>query len=76
MPEDGDDTLAERFRQAHAAGGWQAVVDLAHALRDAREATIVRRVNGYLSQLITDTGEENPTLTVRDVRAHLFEVPQ
>jgi len=76
MPEDDDDDQILQFKQAHSRGGWRAVVQLADALRDARERIIVTRVEHYLEQLIADSGEENPTLTVRDVRARLFEVPQ
>lgn len=76
MPEDDDDAQIIKFRDAHARGGWRAVVELADAFRDARERVLVNRVEGYLEKLIHDTGEENPQLTVRDVRARLFEVPQ
>jgi hypothetical protein len=73
---DDDDEQIRRFRSARRHGGWLGVVRLAEAQRDAREAQIVSRVESYLEQLIADTGQRNPTLTVRDVRAHLFEVPQ
>lgn len=76
MPEDDDDDQIIQFRQAHAHGGWRAVVELADALRDARERVIVTRVEHYLEALVMTTGQENPTLTVRDVRARLFEIPQ
>lgn len=69
-------TEADRFRDAYNAGGWPAVVILAAALRDAREKIIVDRVERHLEQLIITTGQRNPTLTVRDVRARLFEIPQ
>lgn len=73
---DDDDVQIARFRAAHTDGGWLAVVRLAEAQRDAREALIVGRVEHYLEHLIRVTGDRNPTLTVRDVRARLFEVPQ
>lgn len=76
MPEDDDEQQIRDYRAAYSHGGWRAVIRLADAARDARERLLVRRVEGYLEHLIETTGEENPTLTVRDVRARLFEVPQ
>lgn len=76
MAEDDDNAQAAKFRQAHRDGGWLAVVRLADAYRDARERRLVDRVEGYLEDLIRETGRENPSLTVRDVRARLFDVPQ
>jgi hypothetical protein len=81
MPEDDDDAQITQYRNAYtnaggSTAGWRAVVRLADLARDKREAVIVGRVEHYLEQLIEDTGEENPSLTVRDVRARLFEIPQ
>lgn len=74
--EDDDDAQVAAYRAAHARGGWRAVIRLADAARDERERIIVTRVERYLHDLIDTTGQENPTLTVRDVRARLHEVPQ
>jgi hypothetical protein len=76
MAEDDDEQQIRQYRRAHATGGWRAVIRLADAARDARERVIVTRVERYLQRLIRDSGEENPTLTVRDVRARLYEIPQ
>lgn len=70
------DAIADRLRDAHERGGWRAAALVAEAIRDAREKTIVDRVEHHLEALIVRSGQENPSLTVRDVRARLFEVPQ
>jgi hypothetical protein len=60
-----------------SGGDWTQVARAVVAIRDARERVIVNRIEHYLEDLIEDTGEENPTLTVKDVRDRLFpEVPQ
>lgn len=74
--EDGDPAFIEELKARLEADGWQGVADLANLRRDRREALLIGRVEGYLQRLIIETGEENPTLTVRDVRAHLHEIPQ
>ena len=74
--EDDDDDQIRQYRRAYERGGWRAVIRLADAARDAREKLLVDRVEHYLEHLISSTGQENPTLTVRDVRARLFDVPQ
>lgn len=76
MSEDDDEDQIRRYRHAHARGGWRAVIRLADAARDAREKQIIDRVERYLEQVIRDSGEENPVLTVREVRARMFEIPQ
>jgi redox-regulated HSP33 family molecular chaperone len=68
---------AERLRAAFEEDGtWRAVALIAHAIRDAREKVIVDRVEHYLEELVEHSGQQNPSLTVRDVRRRLFEVPQ
>jgi hypothetical protein len=76
MPEDDDEQQIRDYRSAYSHGGWRAVIRLADAARDAREKALVDRVEGYLEHLIDTTGQENPSLTVRDVRARLFDIPQ
>jgi adenosyl cobinamide kinase/adenosyl cobinamide phosphate guanylyltransferase len=69
--------IAQRLHQTwDDTHNWVQVARVAALIRDAREKAIVDRVEHYLEDLIETTGVENPTLTVRDVRAQLFEVPQ
>ena len=68
---------ADKLRQAWIdTHDWVQVARVAASIRDAREKVIVDRVEHYLEDLIDSTGQENPSLTVRDVRKRLFEVPQ
>ena len=76
MAEDDDDQQIRDYREAFEEDGWRGVVRLADAARDAREKKLVDRVEGYLEAVIRDTGRENPSITVRDVRARLFDTPQ
>jgi hypothetical protein len=69
--------ISQRLRQAWVdTHDWVRVARVAALIRDAREKVIVDRVEHYLEDLIEDTGQENPSLTVRDVRRRLSEVPQ
>lgn len=72
------DAIAALLKEAWVDGGtWRAVAIAAVRVRDAREKVIVDRVEHFLEKLIEDTGVENPSLTVKDVRDRLFsEVPQ
>lgn len=71
------EVIASRLRQAWVdTHEWAKVARVAALIRDAREKVIVERVEHYLEDLIEATGQENPSLTVRDVRARLFEIPQ
>jgi flagellar biosynthesis/type III secretory pathway protein FliH len=77
LEDPGIDANADRLREAFEEHGtWRAVALVAEAIRDAREKKIVDRVEHYLEHLIETTGQENPSLTVKDVRRRLFEVPQ
>lgn len=76
MAEDGSDEQIAQFKAAFDNGGWLKVVVLANAIRDAREKLLVDRVEKWLEQVIRDTHRENPSITVRDVRARLFDTPQ
>ena len=76
MAEDDDDAQEVQYRDAYQRGGWRAVIRLADAARDERERILVTRVNNYLQDRIDTTGHENPAVTVRDVRARLFDIPQ
>jgi adenosyl cobinamide kinase/adenosyl cobinamide phosphate guanylyltransferase len=71
------ESIRHKLRQAWIdTHDWVQVARVAASIRDAREKVIVDRVEHYLEDLVDSTGQENPSLTVRDVRKRLFEVPQ
>lgn len=55
--------------------GWDEFVRLVRSYRDAREKKIVEAVNGFLQERVDADGPD-ATVSVVDVRARLFEVPQ